>query len=265
MPYGGCVWLGCLPGLLTQLGFEEGPIRVSLQRLVAEGWLISHAEGRKRDLRNAGEHLAETRRVQALIYTDVAPRWDGTWLMLQVAPKSAAAREAIRRAIQQNGFATLSPNIYVHPHAKWSDVSKAQAIAPHLTEITAAFEARELSGQTNLASLWDTDAIAARWHDIDRLIDIAGQARTPQDAFGCQILLVHAVRRLVLAYPSLPAVHIPADWPESRVRHRLSRVYGELSGKAHQFLRDNLLLSNGQQPSWQGYDPARFGQVGPIA
>lgn len=262
MPYGGCVWLGCLPDLLVELGFEEGAVRVSLQRLVSEGWLASQAEGRRRDLQIAGQHVAETQRVQALIYSDAAPDWNGTWLMLHVAPKSAADREAIRRAAQQNGFAPFSPNNYVHPHARWSDAAHAPGLAPYANDIIAAFETRELSGRSNLATLWDTHAIAARWREIDRLIDIAEQANSPQEAFGCQLLLIHEMRRLILAYPSLPRELVPEDWPETCVRARLPGVYDQLSGKTHIFLRDALIRSDGKRPDWQGYAPKRFGRDG---
>ncbi|MEM9011397.1 MAG: PaaX family transcriptional regulator C-terminal domain-containing protein [Pseudomonadota bacterium] len=260
LPHGGRVWLGCLPGLLAPLGFDEGAVRVSLQRLVAEGWLISEEVGRKRDLRLAPGHMAETRRVQAAIYRDAPPDWDGSWFLLQVAAKSAASREALRRVLSQQGFAAFSPNVYLHPHADWPQIARVPGIAAHLDEVTAAFAAREVSGRTDLAALWDLPAIRARWLEIGALLDLAASARGAEARFACRVLLIHAVRRLVLAQPSLPAALVAADWPEAPMRRRLAEVYPQLAEASRAWLDDHLLMSDGARPAWHGFEPPRFGR-----
>ena len=259
IPFGGRAWLGGLPRLLSPLSFDESLIRVSLRRLVTEGWLVSDAVGRKRDLSISDAHLDETRRVQAQIYAGAAPAWDGTWLMVQVAAKNAASRESIRRAFAQQGFASSSPNVFLHPHAQWDTISRAASIRPHLSEITAVFRAREVTRLTNMSALWETDAIRARWLEIDSLIDIAGQATGPPAAFCCQLLLVHAMRRLTLACPSLPAEIMPPDWPENPVRHRLKEVYLALCGSSKTWVGNHLVLSDGTRSEWVGFAPPRFG------
>lgn len=252
--------MGCLPKLLTPLGFDENSVRVAVQRLVAEGWLTSQTEGRRRNLCITDANRAETMRVQSLVYCDAVPDWNGTWLLMRVAPETAADREAVRRVLQQHGFAPFSPGVFVHPQAEWGNIKQIPAIKRYKNAITTVFEASELSDRAELVDLWDTEAMAARWRQIDQYLDMTRCAGSPSNALGCRLLLVHEVRRLVLAYPSLPAIHLPAGWPEDSVRRRFCAVYRELFEAAQDFLDSHVVLSDRTRPHWHGFEPPRFGR-----
>ncbi|MEM1274348.1 MAG: PaaX family transcriptional regulator C-terminal domain-containing protein [Pseudomonadota bacterium] len=260
LPYDGSVWMGCVPQLLMPLGFEEKAIRMAIQRLVSEGWLISEKDGRRRNLSMSDAHRPETQRVQARVYTDAVPGWDGVWLLVRVEPETAAERELVRRTLQQRGFGHFSPGLFIHPQVAPNDLLQSPDMVCFTSSITAVFQARELTNTAKLTEIWNIEALAAWWGDIERLAIMAQNVETPQDAFFSRVLLVHEVRRLVLAYPSLPLQHLPEDWPEDRVRRVFRDVYWQLFSRSQRFLDEKLVLSGGTRPHWHGFDPHRFGR-----
>ncbi|MEM6852260.1 MAG: PaaX family transcriptional regulator C-terminal domain-containing protein, partial [Pseudomonadota bacterium] len=246
------------PALMAPLGVDEGSVRTAVHRLVADGWLNSVQVGRRRNLRMPAERLAVTRPVQARIYNERPESWNGAWFLVLISPATASSREALRRALSAEGFASLSPNMFVHPHYRWRHFQTYIEERGFRGDIAAAFEASEVSGGASMAELWDLDAIAAEWEDIERLSEIADRADRGADAFAARTLLIHAMRRLVLKTPSLPQELLPNAWPELRVRRKLKAVYLKLWKKSDAWAGERTISADGGSLRLDAAEPDRF-------
>lgn len=250
LPFGGRIWLGSLVHAMEPLGFDERAVRVSVHRLISEGWLTATTIGRRRELSMPPPRLAELRAVQRRMYRRTPLDWDGIWHIVVMQPATPARREALRRELHWQGYAALAPNTMIHPRQPWEELLERLEARGLRDEIGHAFAARQLSSTSSPAESWPLDQLAASWTHLGELARIS-DSRNLSDAEGfvCRLLIAHALRIAVLRDPALPTEQLRRDWPEHRTRTAISSAYARLSDCAQAFVASVIQLADGSRPS----------------
>ena len=123
MPVADRIWLGELIELMAPFGINERLVRTSCFRLIDEGWFSARREGRRSEyaLTAAGRRRLEL--AYQRVYMPPVQDWDGRWTLV-IAPRASEAginRVELRRELEWQGFAQLTPGVMIHPVEK-SDV-----------------------------------------------------------------------------------------------------------------------------------------------
>jgi len=261
LPWGGRVWLGSLVQAMAPLGLDEQTIRAAVNRLIREGWLTSATVGRRRELSMPPPRLEELRAVQARMYRTEPLDWDEHWRIVVVRPASPARREALRRELRWQGYATLAPNTMIHPRQDWAELAPRLKARGLEDEVGHAFEARSVFGTASPAELWPLRDIAAAWARLHGLVaDLSVDSPLdPATAFRTRLLLIHAQRLTVLKDPALPHRLLPADWPELPARAALADIYARIAEPAQTHLKEIVQRADGIRPGFvSGEEDWRF-------
>lgn len=252
LPWGGQIWLGSLVRAMAPLGLDEQTIRAAVNRLVREGWLTAETVGRRRELSMPPPRLEELRAVQARMYRTAPLDWDEHWRILVVQPASPARREALRRELRWQGYATLAPNTMIHPRQDWAELVPRLTARGLEADIGHAFEARSIFGTASPSDLWPLRDIAAGWARLHGLVAgiSAAPPLDPATAFLTRLLLIHVLRLTVLKDPALPHDLLPADWPERPARAALADIYVRVAELAQTHLGEIVQRANGSRPEF---------------
>lgn len=246
-PRGGEIWLGHLSRLVEPLGVSERLVRTSLQRLVAEGLLMSRREGRLSfySIAPAARHeFADADR--RIYHPRTATPWDGRWTVaVESAGLATPARTALRQQLVWLGFGSVGASVHVCPLDRTGDLHQL------LADIGVADQVVVFRGEVAAAGLSDTDLAQALTGDLQALqpawAEFVAQfaplaeeidAVDPEPAFLTRTLLVHRYRRVVLREPELPAELWPSDWIGERAYGYAATCYGALRDAAEDHLSE---------------------------
>ena len=246
VPRGGSLWLGSLTDIMALFGIDAGHVRTAMSRLVTDGWLERERIGRnsyyRLSTREQASFLAATRR----IYFGTEQPFDGR-LRLAVLGPEVDDRSAVRPLLEREGFAALSPAVYVGV----KDVSPEVAAVAGLFFLSTDAGA---SGQAVTAAAFRLAPLAASYRDfIERFGPLdagiaTGEILPGADALVARVLLIHEFRRIVLRDPLLPRALLPADWPGARSRALAGRIYRRLAPAAEAYLDCNARNEHGPLP-----------------
>lgn len=254
VPRGGSLWLGSLTEIMALFRIDAGHVRTAMSRLTTDGWLERVRIGRnsyyRLSKRGEGSFTAATRR----IYFPQSATFDGK-VTLALLGSDASDRGSIRSALEEAGFAALSPTSYVAVGAK-SDLPRLTGV--HVLTAEAS-EARTLA-----AAAWKLDQLAQAYQHVlaqfSRL-ETALDGKDELDGAGALIartLLIHDFRRAVLRDPGLPAALLPPDWPGVPARQLAARLYRRLVGPSERYLDSHALREGGPLPSPEAAFLQRF-------
>lgn len=262
LPFGGRIWLGSLLQAMASLGLDERVVRTSVHRLISEGWLTSTRMGRRSELSMPAPRLDELRAVQRRMYRRTPLEWDGVWRIVVMQPSTPARREALRRELRWQGYATLAPNTMIHPRQPWEELLERLEVRGLRDEIGHAFAARHVSGSTPPVELWPLDTLRASWAHLGELAHLFDGSKTgaEEGAIG-RLMIAHALRMAVLRDPALPAELLRPNWPEGFARLAISDAYARLTQPAQEFLARVVQLADGSRPAFhQAETDWRFSQ-----
>lgn len=271
-PHSGRLWLGSLIELVAPLGATDRLVRTSVFRLVQEGWLVAHREGRRSSYALQPDAKPRFARANRRIYAPCGVDWDGRWTLLLVPNSSidSALRAAVRKELEWEGFAMLAPGLLAHPAADLDGVAEVlrRVDGGGKVCVCAATELPDV-GARPLAELvresWDLSGVVAGYRRfIDAftpLLDLlrAAPAPNPRQAFIMRTLLIHAYRRVQLHDPLLPLALLPRPWPGSEAYALAQAVYRLVWAPAERHLMDVLRREDAQAPEADGALYERFG------
>jgi phenylacetic acid degradation operon negative regulatory protein len=259
VPRGGSLWLGSLTELMALFRIDAGHVRTAMSRLTADGWLVRERIGRNSYYRLSARSQKDFLAAAQRIYVGHEQRFDGR-LRLALLGSAVDDRAALRPALEQAGFAALSPTAFVavaDPPADFrerdglflliaeaGDAAALAAAAFRLAPIAAAYRAF-IALVTPLAQALDGAAASA----------VLG----PADALVARILLIHEFRRIVLRDPGLPAALLPPDWPGGIARALAARIYRSVAGAAERHLDASAHSESGPLPPAGADFANRFG------
>lgn len=247
-PYADGIWLGDFIELMAPLGLSERLVRTSAFRLIDEGWLRARREGRRSyyTLTATGARRFET--AYSHIYTPLQETWDGLWTMV-LLPRSgehAADRGELKRDLEWEGFALLTPGLLIHPSIPVPEVMAAidrLALREQATVLRAhaADEQGREAGDGTLARCWSLGDVESRYERfLSRFGPLMSRletaALTPEQAFLVQTLLIHSFRRANLHDPRLPLPMLPPDWLGLRAFRLCRELYARTCALTRQHL-----------------------------
>ncbi|WP_198115847.1 phenylacetic acid degradation operon negative regulatory protein PaaX [Massilia rhizosphaerae] len=271
-PHGGRLWLGSLIELVAPLGVTDRLVRTSVFRLVQEGWLVAHREGRRSSYALQPDAAPRFARANRRIYAPPGVDWDGRWTLL-LAPNGSidsALRAAVRKELEWEGFAMLAPGLLAHPAAAPDSVAEVLGRVGGRDKVfvCAATELPDV-GARPLAELvregWDLSGVMAGYRRfIDAftpLLDLLGNAPAPdpEQAFIVRTLLIHAYRRVQLHDPMLPLALLPQPWPGSEAFTLARAIYRLVWAPAERHLMDVLRREDAGAPEADAGLVERFG------
>jgi phenylacetic acid degradation operon negative regulatory protein len=271
-PHGGRLWLGSLIELVAPLGVTDRLVRTSVFRLVQEGWLVAHREGRRSSYALQPDAAPRFARANRRIYAPPGVDWDGRWTLL-LAPNGSidsALRAAVRKELEWEGFAMLAPGLLAHPAAAPDSVAEVlrRVEGRDKVFVCAATELPDV-GARPLAELvregWDLSGVMAGYRRfIDAftpLLDLLGNAPAPdpEQAFIVRTLLIHAYRRVQLHDPMLPLALLPQPWPGSDAFALARAIYRLVWAPAERHLMDVLRREDTDAPEADAGLVERFG------
>ena len=223
-PRGGSLWLGSLQAILDHFGCTPGQVRTAMSRLAEEGWLARNRVGRHSYYRLGPRGAQVFAAAAARIYAGSPPAWDGRFRLVPLADA------AMREALAASGFGTL-------PGGAMLGISDGQELLPHGTPVLLGATRDAAEARLLAARAWPLDSLAERYQRfLDAFTPIADMAVPVEQALPLRLLLVHEWRRVVLRDPLLPAALLPDQWPGSRARDLVGRLYRRLSGPAEAWL-----------------------------
>lgn len=215
LPAGGGAWTASILDLLGRLGIEQKATRQALMRTSSAGWLTAERVGRRTcwHLTAAAVDLLTEGTARIYGFTGTHEDWDGRWLVVlaRTAERDRAGRHLLRTRLAWAGFGTVSPGVWVSPHAdRRTDARRILDEAG--VEGEALILQGEIVGGQSLTDLvmraWDLAAIEAGYESF--LAEFRSSKAT--DPFARLTELVHAWRRFPWVDPALPTLLLPARW-----------------------------------------------------
>jgi phenylacetic acid degradation operon negative regulatory protein len=252
-PRGGSLWLGSLTDIMALFRIDAGHVRTAMSRLTADGWLervkIKRNSYYRLSRREHGSFMVATQR----IYFAHEPAFDGR---LRVALLGPDRRPALRGALEQAGFVTLTPAVYV----AWSKPAKPLPAGVFLLTADADAQAGAVAQVAwKLAPIAEAyRAFIARFTPLDTAL-AGGATLTQADALVARTLLIHEFRRVLLRDPGLPAALLQPDWPGLPARALTARIYLRIVAEAEHFLGANAQQQAGPLPLPTADFAGRFG------
>jgi phenylacetic acid degradation operon negative regulatory protein len=256
MPRGGSVWLGTLLEFFKVIYIESGVVRTAMSRLASDGWLERNRVGRNSFYRLADKGRLTFDAAVEHVYNPKSPAWTGRFELLLIA--GAADREASREALQEAGFGSPLPGVWIAP----SGVPVPQVAAG---AIRLEVSAEDDSGRRLLSESWPLHRTADAYLRFVRTFEplrgwiIRREQLSDTDAFTARILLIHYYRRVMLHDPLLPVALLPVDWPGRAARELCREIYRGLLAPSEQWLDRNGSNETGPLPAAGAELRRRFG------
>jgi phenylacetic acid degradation operon negative regulatory protein len=222
VPRGGSVWLGTLLEFFKTLDIDSGVVRTAMSRLAADGWLERTRVGRNSFYRLADKGRLTFDAAVKHVYNPQWPAWTGRFELLLIV--NAGDREASREALQEAGFGSPLPGVWIAPSGVPVPRLAADAIRLEVS-------AEDDSGRRLLGESWPLQRTADAYLRFVRTFEplrgwISRRRQLSEtDAFTARILMVHHYRRVVLHDPLLPEALLPADWPGRAARELCREIY----------------------------------------
>ncbi|MEJ6001854.1 PaaX family transcriptional regulator [Paucibacter soli] len=275
-PFGGHFWLKSLIRLAEPLGLNERLVRTSVYRLTQDGWLRANRQGRRSEYQLTPEGFSRFEQAHSRIYSTTPEGWDGQWtlLVMQAGVEAAPARLQMRRELAWEGFVALGQGVLGHPSPRRDALAgilhrlglRDQVFVLAATEI-APLHGRSL--QEFAAKAWPLTRLA---QDYGRFVQrfspllssleqarASGQPIPAGPALLARTLLIHALRRVQLRDPQLPAALLPRGWPGAQAYALSARLYRQLHRAADTHVLALLEAESGFVPPLTPYFFQRFG------
>ncbi len=264
--HGGEIWLGSVIHALAPLGINERLTRTAVFRLVQDGWLESHKQGRRSYYRltKTGQHYYQ--RSARRIYASGKPDWDGIWTLLFTALVPEEQRDALHRGLSWLGYGRMAAGVYALPNDD----------RPPLDELLADLGLKDcivhMRAQTDEAgslqqlvmSRWKLDALRQHYKEFTQHYRQALRAlhsKQPPSGhtlFLLRVLLLHEYRRVLLSDPELPAAMLPADWEGYAAQSLTGSIYREIASPSAAWVNRELLNAEGNLQGGTNLLKARF-------
>jgi phenylacetic acid degradation operon negative regulatory protein len=261
VPRGGSLWLGSLTAIMALFRIDAGHVRTAMSRLVSDGWLARERVGRNSYYRLSQREEASFLSATKRIYFGAEQPFDGRLHLALLGPQ-VDDRSAVRGMLEHEGFAALSPAVYV-------GVTNA---SPEIATLGGVFlltaDAWE-DGPRIAAAAFDLAPLAARYHEfVERFVPLerslaAGESLDPTDALVARVLLIHEFRRIVLRDTALPRALLPPDWPGASARALTARIYRRLVPAAETYLDREARNEDGPLPPPDANFLRRFDTLSP--
>jgi phenylacetic acid degradation operon negative regulatory protein len=271
-PHGGTVWLGSLIELLEPFGVSDRLLRTSVFRLAQEGWLVANRDGRRSSYEMLAQAVPRFERANRRIYTPLTAHWDGSWTFLMATGNGidAPTRATLRKELEWEGYALITPGMFGHPVAS-PEVIQDLLLRHGVQGKLLVCRSTELPGVSGralrelAAEGWDLSGVVQGYRgfieQFNALLAVLeqGEPLAPEQAFVIRTLLIHAYRRVQLHDPMLPVELLPDPWPGSEAYELARALYRMTQQAAEQHIVAALRREDADAPDADAAFYQRFG------
>jgi phenylacetic acid degradation operon negative regulatory protein len=264
--HGGEIWLGSIVHALAPLGINDRLTRTAVFRLVKDGWLESHKQGRRSFYRLTPSGQSYYQRAARRIYAIENPDWNGSWNLLFIAMVPEEKREALKRGLSWLGFGRMAAGVYALPGSKnqaLAELLKDLELEDSIVQMQARADDSE-SLQKLVLSGWKLDDLRKRYSKFTSLYMHTLEAlqnkkpASEHSIFLLRILLIHEYRRILLSDPELPATMLPPDWEAYAARSLTAEIYRKLAPGSIQWVNRELFNADGHMKGGSSTLRSRF-------
>jgi phenylacetic acid degradation operon negative regulatory protein len=225
VPDGGSTWTGALIESMGLLGVNDKACRQAIQRLAADGWIVTERHGRHARLHLTSLAHGQMQRDQHVARFEAAtsPR-EWVVLLLMLEKEHRENRRRLRRSLVSFGWGNVSPGAWLNTGSASQEaaleVLRREGLDGSATFLRADFISPS-SVQDLIARTWDLTGLAGRYVAfLDRFQGL--RPRTDEAAFVARAQLTDMWMRSFRADPFLPPDHLPSQWPGTPARALLN-------------------------------------------
>lgn len=255
--YGNKIWIGSLIKLLKEFGHNEQSVRVSVSRIMKQGWLQSEKRGNRSYyyLTKRGEIRIEE--AAGRIFKLNPHEWDGRWRMLMytIPEEKRQIRDELRKELLWSGFGTFSNSCWISPNDLEKEVNvliEKYDIQPYVD-----FFISEYKGPTENRMLveksWPLEEIEGKYEafiaiyskkfTIHKKMMETGEMM-PAQCFVERTNLVHEYRKFLFTDPALPKELLPKVWIGNDATFLFEQYYKLLAQPASMFFESIFKENN---------------------
>lgn len=257
MRYGSKIWIGSLIRLLKEFGHTEQNVRVSVSRMVKQGWLQSEKQGNRSYyfLTKRGE----TRMKEAAnrIFKLTPSNWDQKWrlLMYTIPEDKRQVRDELRKELLWSGFGSFSNGCWISPNNLEEEVKlliQKYEIADYVDFFTAEYIGPH-DHDTLIEKSWSLAEIEARYEEfmnqyskqyIIHQSAITREIMSDAECFVERTNLVHEYRKFLFIDPGLPQELLPPMWSGNHAALLFQEYYKLLEEPSYRFFEGIFQADN---------------------
>ena len=257
--HGGTIWLGSLVRALAPLGVDERLVRTSVFRLVKDGWLESHKQGRRSYYQFTPYGLHEYQRAAHRIYDLEKHQWNGNWQLVIPRDIPDAKKEAFRRSLHWQGFRTIAAGVFARPDQDKRELLETIAdfgLENRLMLFTGTEDIAPAGAGTRamVEDNWKLHEVAQKYRAFVKQYSALAKwlkknTPDPEPAFLARTLLVHDYRKILLQDTALPKALLPPSWPGDTARKLSGEIYIALTEPSIDYITSHLEQTDGPMPA----------------
>ena len=255
--YGSKIWIGSLIRLLKEFGHTEQNVRVSVSRMVKQGWLQSEKKGNRSYyfLTKRGEK--RMKEAANRIFKLEPEKWDGKWrlLMYTIPEDKRQTRDELRKELLWSGFGSFSNGCWISPNNLEEEVKlliQKYDIADYVDFFTSKYIGPH-DHETLIKKSWSLAEIEARYEEFMDLYSkqyivhqnaLSRGEMSEAECFVERTNLVHEYRKFLFIDPGLPPELLPPLWIGNSAALLFKEYYELLKAPANQFFETIFQADN---------------------
>ncbi len=238
LPHGSFVPLSNLLDITSEIGIDDGAVRVAVHRLEKDGWLQKQKVGRNVHYALSAAAKAQSKAAAQQIYAYDQPKFVEKLQLLILA--DGPGRGDAREKLLKTGCGVVSPNIVLATDRVERPASLDKLIAD-CTQYRVPIDLKHPETKNLCSRAWLLDGLN---HDYQKFSDLYQPLATVLEnnplsmrkILTLRILLVHDYRRLILKDPFLPNTCLPKNWQGVAARNIMSLVYDNLRSRSKRWM-----------------------------
>ncbi|MFD3447407.1 phenylacetic acid degradation operon negative regulatory protein PaaX [Microbacteriaceae bacterium 4G12] len=246
--YGNKIWIGSLIQLLKEFGHNEQATRVSISRMLKQGWLQSEKKGNKSYYFLTERGVDRIEEAARRIFKLKPDTWDGKWRMLlySIPEEKRSIRDELRKELIWSGFGSFYQGCWISPNNLEKEV-KLLIEKYDISSYVDFFLAEYKGDQENrklVEKSWPLEEIEQKYKSFIEVYSqqfiihqglLAKGQMTDAQCFVERTNLVHEYRKFLFIDPGLPEELLPDKWLGGHAAFLFSQYYRLLAEPASQF------------------------------
>ncbi len=265
--YGNKIWIGSLIRLLKEFGHNEQSVRVSVSRMMKQGWIDSEKKGNKSYYFLTPRGLARMEEAAVRIFKLMPNEWDGKWrmLMYSIPEDKRQIRDELRKELLWSGFGSFSNSCWISPNNLEKEVNvliEKYEVQPYVDFFVSDYKGPQ-EDKSLVEKSWPLQEIESKYQEFISTYSeqyivhqsmIAQGQMTDAECFVERTKLVHEYRKFLFTDPGLPRELLPKVWNGHHAALLFEQYYKLLAQSASQFFEKVFEEDNDMSWKDKAYD-----------
>ena len=265
--YGNKIWIGSLIRLLKEFGHNEQSVRVSVSRMMKQGWIDSEKKGNKSYYFLTPRGLGRMEEAAVRIFKLMPNEWDGKWrmLMYSIPEDKRQIRDELRKELLWSGFGSFSNSCWISPNNLEKEVNvliEKYEVQPYVDFFVSDYKGPQ-EDKSLVEKSWPLQEIESKYQEFISTYSeqyivhqsmIAQGQMTDAECFVERTKLVHEYRKFLFTDPGLPRELLPKVWNGHHAALLFEQYYKLLAQSASQFFEKVFEEDNDMSWKDKAYD-----------